>query len=163
MKPTIRDAGENDLAAINEIYNHYVLNSTATFHEQPVSLATRRAGWAAQGRSFPVLAAGEEGDVLGWAALSKYSERCAYRFTVSSAIYLRPEACGRGLGTALLAALLERGRVAGFHSVVAMIAADGQASLRLHERLGFREAGRLREVGYKFGRWIDVVVMQRAL
>jgi phosphinothricin acetyltransferase len=162
VNPSIREARPADLAAINEIYNHYVLHSAATFHEQPVSTEERLAWWAEHEDRFPVLVA-EEGDrLLGWAALSPYTGRCAYRFTVENSIYLRPEACGSGLGKVLLTTLLERGRAAGFHSAVAIAVAEGEASLRLHAAAGFREVGRLREVGYKFGRWLDVVLMQRA-
>jgi len=157
----IRDAQPGDLEAINAIYNHYVLSSTATFHEQPVSPQDRQTWWREHAGRFPVLVVASAGNVLGWAALSPYSGRCAYRFTVEDAIYLRPDACGRGLGRRLLAELLGRGRDAGLHSAVAIISAESAPSLRLHAALGFTEVGRLREVGLKFGRWIDVVFMQR--
>lgn len=161
--PSIREASLRDLAAINDIFNHYVLNSTATFHEQPLSTEDRLAWWRQHEERFPVLVAEAEDQVLGWAALTPYNGRCGYRFTVEDTIYLRPGACGTGLGRRLLTELLERGRAAGFHSVVAAIAADSAPSLRLHKALGFREVGRLREIGFKFGRWLDVVLVQRSL
>ena len=162
MTTPTRDARLDDLAAVNDIYNEYVLNSTATLHEQPVSTAERRAWWAEHEGHFRVLVVEADGQVIGWASLSPYVGRCGYRFTVEDSIYLQPRMCGQGLGKALFAAILERGRAGGFHSVVAAIAADQQPSLRLHEAFGFREVGRLVEVGHKFGRWIDVVLMQRS-
>lgn len=163
MHPSIREARSDDLAAINEIYNHYVLNTTATFHEQLVSAEDRQAWWREHANRFPILVADADDEVLGWAALSPHSGRCAYRLTVEDTIYLRPEACGKGLGHRLLSELLERGRTAGFHSLLAVIGVESEPSIRLHAALGFREVGRLREVGLKFGRWLDVLLMQRGL
>jgi phosphinothricin acetyltransferase len=161
MNPSIRDARLGDLPAINDIYNYYVSNTTATFHEQPMSIEERRAWWAEHEGKYPVLVAESAGQLLGWAELSCYSGRCAYRFTVEDSIYLQPEACGQGLGRSLLAALLDRGAGADYHSVVAVIGAESEPSIGLHRALGFREVGWLREVGFKFGRWLDVVIMQR--
>ena len=158
----IRDARAGDLPAINDLYNYYVRDSTATFHEQPTSIEERRAWWAEHESRYPVLVAEEDGQLLGWAVLSEYSGRCGYRFTVEDSIYLQPAACGMGLGRALLTQLLDRGVAADYHSVVAVIAADSEPSIWLHAALGFQEVGRLREVGFKFGRWLDVVFMQRS-
>ncbi|HUU96109.1 MAG TPA: GNAT family N-acetyltransferase [Phycisphaerae bacterium] len=163
MPNLIRDARPADLDPINDIYNHYVLHSTATFHERPLTADERLAWWREHAERYPVLVLGEGERLLGWACLSPYVGRCGYRFTVEDSVYLRPEACGRGLGRVLLSALLERGRAAGFHSVVAFVVADQPPSLRLHERLGFQRSGRLAEVGHKFGRWLDVVLMQKLL
>lgn len=163
MAVTIRDALETDLDAINDIYNHYVLNSTSTFHETPLSLEGRRQWWFEHGEKYPVLVAEDGGKVVGWADLSAYSGRCAYRQTVANGIYLRPDACGKGLGRRLLGELLERGRSAGYHSVIAVVAAEQTASVGLHKALGFVEVGQLREVGFKFGRRLDVLFLQRML
>jgi phosphinothricin acetyltransferase len=162
MCVTIRDASQADLPAINEIYNHYVLHSTATFQERVVSADERRAWWREHAGRLPVLVAEAGAEVIGWAALTPYCGRCAYRFTAEDTVYLRPEACGRGLGRRLLEELLRRGADVGLHSVVAIVSAESAPSLRLHAALGFETVGRLREVGFKCGRWIDVVFMQRA-
>jgi L-amino acid N-acyltransferase YncA len=159
--PSLRDARPADLPAINDLYNYYVLNSTATFHERPMPIEERRAWWDEHENRYPLLVAEDGDQLLGWAVLSPYSGRCGYRFTVEDSVYLRPEACGKGLGRELLTALLDRGAAAGFHSVVAIIAAESEPSIRLHAGLGFREVGRLHEVGFKFGRWLDVIFMQR--
>lgn len=160
---TIRDATIDDLDAINDIYNHYVRTSTATFQIEPLTPEQRLDWWRAHGDDFPVLVAQSDGAVLGWASLSSYSGRCAYRKTAEESIYLRPEACGRGLGARLLAATIKRARQAGFHSLIAIASADQDASLRVHTSAGFVEVGRFREVGYKFGRWLDVVLTQLML
>jgi phosphinothricin acetyltransferase len=163
MDYRIRDAEVTDLPAINEIYNHYVRRSTATFHEQPVTAAERDEWWRERAGRFPVLVAVRGDNVLGWGDLGPHKSRCAYRFTVENSIYLRPEACGQGIGKALLGELLKRGEAAEFHNVLAVIAADQEPSIRLHARAGYREVGRLREVGHKFNRWLDVIIMQRPL
>lgn len=163
MTPRIRPAQAQDLAAINEIYNHYVATSTATFAEEATDAAERQRWWVEHAERYPVLVVESDAGLVGWASLSPYIRRSAYRFTVEDSIYLRPEARGRGLGRLLLSALLEAGRVAGFRTVLALICTEQLPSVRLHVRLGFREAGRLAGVGYKFGRWLDTVIMQRDL
>lgn len=163
MDYEIRDATAEDLEAINEIYNECVLNTTATFHDQPVTSAERLAWWRELEGKFTVLVAESNGQILGWANLGPYNGRCAYRFTLESSVYLRPDARGHGLGTAIMTELLSRAAATDCHSVLAGISAEMTASVRLHERLGFREVGRLKEVGYKFGRWIDVIYTQRML
>jgi L-amino acid N-acyltransferase YncA len=163
MTPRIRPAQAEDLPAINEIYNHYVAASTATFAEEPVDATERQRWWIEHAGRYPVLVVETDRGLVGWASLSPYIRRSAYRFTVENSVYLRPEACGRGLGRLLLGELLEAGRVAGFRTVLALICTEQDRSVRLHEGLGFREAGRLVGVGYKFGRWLDTVIMQRDL
>lgn len=160
MPPLIRDATVADLDALNAIYNHYVAHSTCTFQEIPATPAERLAWWHEHEGRFPVLAVCAGPELAGWASLSRYSDRCGYRFTVETSIYLKPETHGRGWGKLLLKALLERGRLLGCRGVIAKICAEQTPSLRLHAALGFREVGRLHEVGYKFGRWLDVVLMQ---
>jgi L-amino acid N-acyltransferase YncA len=167
---TVRPAVAADLPAINDVYNHYVLHSTATYQEEPEPMAARVAWFARHGPGHPVTVAvdaagtfGPRDAVVGWASLSPYHPRSAYRFTVENSVYLRPYACGRGVGTTLLADLLARARAAGHRSVVALIDADQPASVALHRRFGFTDAGHLRQVGFKFGRWLDVVHMQLML
>jgi phosphinothricin acetyltransferase len=163
MSSRIRPAQTGDLAAINEIYNHYVTTSTATFAEEPTGAAERQQWWLEHEARYPVLVIEADRRLIGWASLSPYIRRSAYRFTVEDSVYLRPEVCGRGLGRALLGELLEAGRAAGFRTVLALICTEQLPSLRLHAGLGFREAGRLIRVGYKFERWLDTVIMQRDL
>ncbi|MDB5297185.1 MAG: pat, partial [Phycisphaerales bacterium] len=147
--------------AINDIYNHYVLHSTATYQEEPDPLDTRIAWYARHGLAHPVTVAVDTADgVIGWASLSPFHPRSAYRFTVEDSVYLRPDALGRGVGRLLLADLLDRARAIGHRSVLALIDAGQPASVALHKRLGFEPAGHLRRVGFKFGKWLDVVYMQ---
>lgn len=166
----IRPAALADLPAINAIYNHYVLHSTATYQEEPEPITGREAWFARHGPSHPVTVAvdasgtlGAAGAVVGWASLSPFHARSAYRFTVENSVYLHPDARGRGLGTRLLADLLDRGRALGHRSVVALIDADQPASIALHRRFGFAPAAHLNQVGFKFGRWLDVVYLQLML
>jgi len=158
-----RVATEHDLDAINAIYSHYVLHTTSTFHTQPLSAAERLAWWHEHAERYPVLVLANSDEIGGWASLSPYIGRCAYRFTAETSIYLTPPLCGRGHGTVLLSALLACERTREFHTLLALISAEQEASIRLHARLGFQPAGRLREVGFKFGRWLDVIVMQRSV
>jgi phosphinothricin acetyltransferase len=159
----IRLARTDDLAAINDIFNHYVAHSTCAFQLEPETLADRAAWFAAHDEAHPVVVAEADGGVVGWAALSPFHTRCAYRYTVEPSIYVRQDRLGQGIGTALLADLLERGRAAGHHSLVALICTENAASLAMCAKAGFVEVGRLREVGYKFSRWLDVAYMQLML
>ena len=163
MEPTIRRATAADLDAINAIYNHYVLNSTCTYEEAPWTAQQRAAWWADHDGRLAVLVAEHDGRIVGWASLTQFRPASGYRFTVKDSIYLAPEWCGRGLGRRLLEALLAPEHVGGFRSVIAGISADQTPSLKLHAKLGFVEVARLKEVGFKFGRWLDVVYLQRML
>ncbi|HTR64252.1 MAG TPA: GNAT family N-acetyltransferase [Terriglobales bacterium] len=163
--PLIRPAGTADVAAIVEIYAHYVRNSTVTFETDPpdaTEIARRRADVEARG--LPYVAAEVDGAVLGYAYAVPYRPRPAYRFTVEDSIYIHPDHIGRGLGRSLLAALIEACERWGARQMVAVIGgSDNLASVKLHERFGFHRAGLLQSVGFKFGRWLDSVLMQKAL
>lgn len=160
--PRIRPARPADAAAIAAIYNHYVLNSTATFRETVETVAEREAWIAAHTAPHLALVAEDAaGTVLGWASLSRFHERSAFRFTAEDSIYLHPDHCGRGLGGVLLAALLAAAEGGGLHTIVAAITSEQERSLALHRRHGFTESGRLRQAGFKFGRWLDLVYLQR--
>ena len=163
MPITIRPATVSDLTAINDIYNHYVLHSTCTYQTEPCTTEERAAWFAAHGPKHPVIVAEQGGRVIGWASLSKFHQRRAYENTVEDSVYLHHETRGKGLGTLLLTELLARARATGHHTMIGGISADQAASIALHVKLGFTEAARLREVGFKFGRWLDVVWMQRML
>jgi L-amino acid N-acyltransferase YncA len=159
--PVIRDAAAADLDAINAIYNHYVLTCTCTYQTTPAAPEDRRAWFGAHDAQHPVTVAEEDGTVVGWGALSPFHTREAYRFTAEISVYVREDRQRRGIGRKLLADLIERARTLGYHVLIAAIDGEQAGSLALHATLGFAEVGRLREVGFKFGRWLDVVYMQR--
>jgi L-amino acid N-acyltransferase YncA len=162
----IRDAIEADLPWVREIYNHYVANSTVTFDEQPWTLRELRTRFArVRDLGYPFLVAeSPAGTLLGFAYVYPWKEKAAYRFTVENSIYLGPASTGRGLGRALLAELLDRAREAGVKEVIAVIADRGaESSIALHERFGFRKTGEMGRVGYKFGRWLGIVMLQKSL
>lgn len=151
----IRPVQSADAAAICAIYNHYVLHTSVNFEEQTIAAPLMAAHLAAY--ELPWLVLEEEGQLKGYA----YAGACpSYRGAVDSTIYVAPEATGRGLGPALYAALLERLRADGWHSVLAGIAMPNPPSVALHSRLGFKQIGHFEEVGRKDGRWIDVTYWQ---
>lgn len=159
----IRPATAADLPAVNEIYNHYVLHSTCTFQIEPDSLEDTRRCFATHDDLHPITVAELDGQVVGWASLSLYHVRCAYCRTAESSVYVREELRGRGIGTGLLNDLLQRAKRLGHHTVLALICSEHPGSIALHHKVGFEQVGQLREVGYKFGRWLDVVFMQKRL
>jgi L-amino acid N-acyltransferase len=159
----IRSATEADLGVINDIYNHYVLHSAATYQEDPEPMEARRAWFERHGPSHPVTVAEIGGRVVGWGSLSPFHARSAYRMTVENSVYLYPDHHRRGLGTLLLRDLVGRARALGHHTILALIDAEQPASVALHAKLGFVRVAFLKEVGYKFGRWRDVVYMQLVL
>jgi phosphinothricin acetyltransferase len=163
---SIRDASERDLPHIREIYNHYVANSTVTFDEEPQTLAELRAKFRHTTKlGYPFLVAVSPSDqVLGYATVSPWKQKAAYRYTVENSIYLGAASTGKGLGTALMAELLDRAKAAGIKEVIAVIADKGaESSIAMHERFGFREIGHMGKVGFKFGRWLGTVLMQKSL
>ena len=159
----IRLATVDDLPAVHDIYNHYVLCSTCTYQTEVEPLSVRQAWFAARGPEHPVTVAELDGEIVGWGALSRFHPRSAYGRTVENAVYVRKDRHRRGVGRALLADLIDRGTVLGHHTIIALVDAEQGGSLALHERLEFERAGRLREAGFKFGRWLDVVYLQRML
>lgn len=160
----IRPAALADAAAMAAIYNQAVESSTATFDTVPETVAEREA-WLREHTApqHPVLVAERDGRVVGWASLSRYSDRCAYIATVEASTYIDENETRRGLGTALTEAVLEAGRAGGVHAVVSRICTENEASLRMARRLGFFEIGVMREVGVKFGRSLDVMWLERIL
>jgi phosphinothricin acetyltransferase len=160
---TIRTAEIGDAEAIRTIYNHEVENTTATMDLVPRTLADQQDWLAARSGAFATIVAVLEGEVVGFASLSPYKERAAYRPTVEDSVYVRRDLGGRGIGKALLTAVIDLAAASGFHSVMARIEASGTASRALHASCGFREVGVEVEVGRKFNRWIDMVLMQKLL
>jgi L-amino acid N-acyltransferase len=160
----VRLATIDDAEAIRGIYNHSVLTSTATFDLVPRSAAEQRE-WqrARSGAHAVVVAEDDEGRIVGFGSLSPYRERPAYSTTVEDSVYVDEAHHGQGLGRALLDELVNLAASHGFHTVMARVVAGHDASIRLHRSLGFELVGTEREIGRKFGRWLDVVVMQRML
>ena len=164
MSLTIRPAGEADLPGILAIYNHAVVNTTAIWNDTLVDLDNRRAWYAGRAKqNYPVVVADEAGAVLGYGSFGDFRAFDGYRFTVENSVYVAEGARRRGIASLLLAALIDHGRALGKHVMVAGIAADNDVSIRLHARHGFVESARMPEVGFKFGRWLDLVFMQRRL
>jgi L-amino acid N-acyltransferase YncA len=160
----IRDARESDAAAVHAIYAHHVLNGTASYDIEPPPLGyiQEKIGWIL-GEGWPFLIAEEQGHPIGYAYATQFRDRAAYRFACENSIYVAPDCIGRGIGKALLQALIERSRAYGFRTMVAVIGGGEPASIGLHASCGFREVGRLRAVGWKKERWLDSVYMQREL
>ena len=161
--PCIVPAVQSDLPAINDIYNYYVLHSTATYQEEPETIQSRAAWFARRGPAHPVTVARIGGAVVGWASLSPFHPRSAYRRTVETSVYVDSSTHRRGIGRALMQDLISRAREAGHHTIIAGIDAEQPPSLALHDSLGFVRIAHLREVGFKFGRWLDVVYLQLML
>ena len=160
----IRDACESDAEAIAAIYAHHVLNGSASYDVEPPSLAATRdkilriaeAGW-------PFLVADVDGEVAGYAYATQFRDREAYRFTAEDSIYVHPRHMRRGIGKALLEALIEWSAQYGFRTIIAVVGGAQPASIALHEACGFEVVGRLKGAGFKFGRWLDNVYMQLEL
>ncbi len=164
--PRIRPVADADIPAIRDIYNHYVRESTVTFDEvesTDASWREKRERGALAGIPF-LVAESDAGELLGYATGHPWSPKSAYRFTIENSIYLAPAAAGRGIGSALLAAFLNGCRQAGLRQVIAVIADSGaEASIGLHRKAGFVEAGRLVDVGEKFGESIGVLFLQKTI
>lgn len=152
----IRAATVADAPAICQIYNHFILNSTATFEEEAISQDEMARRIEAILPRLPFLVAEIDGVVAGYAYATTWKPRSAYRHTVESSVYIAPSCAGMGLGTRLYQALLQALRERGVHAVLAGIVLPNEASVALHEAFGFSAAGRMREVGRKFDRWLDV-------
>jgi phosphinothricin acetyltransferase len=160
----IRNVRDDDAEAIAAIYAHHVLHGTASFDLEPPPTASIAAkiAWIT-GAGWPFLLADSGGEVAGYAYLTQFRDRAAYRFTAEDSIYVHPERLGRGVGRALLEALIARAPGSGFRTIVAVIGGGEPASVALHRAFGFAQAGRLESVGWKHERWLDSVYMQRSL
>ena len=161
MELELRLAHDDDAEAIRRIYNYEVEHSTVTFDIVPRDAAAQQTWMAEHGGVYPVLVATDAGRVVGFASLSPYRPRPAYATTVEDSVYVAASHRGTGVGTALLRELCVLAASHGFHAVIARIVGDHEASIGLHARCGFAHVGVEREVGRKFGRWLDVCVMQR--
>ena len=165
MSCVVRDARAEDMGEVQAIYAHHVLHGLASFEEEPPSLAEmqrRRADVLARG--LPYLVAEVGGEVAGYSYASPYRTRPAYRFTIENSVYVDPARARAGVGRALLSALIARCQAGDWQQMIAVIGDSANAaSIGLHAALGFRQVGTLHAVGFKFGRWVDSVLMQRAL
>lgn len=165
-QPTIRKATTNDLTAMVEIYNYYIQNSVVTFDMDAMALSD----WADKFRwinelGLPfIVAESPSGQIIGFAYVAPWRQKAAFKRTVEDSIYLRPAAIGKRVGTRLLEELLDQAKAAGVKEVVAVISDKGaESSIALHERFGFKHQGHLGKVGFKFGRWLGTVLMQKSL
>jgi phosphinothricin acetyltransferase len=165
LTPAIRDAEARDMAAVQAIYAHHVLHGLASFEEEPPpvsELLARRAAVLVLG--LPYLVAERAGEIVGYSYASSYRARPAYRYTLEDSVYVRDGLAGHGIGSALLQALITRCEAGPWRQMLAVIGDSGNAgSIALHRRMGFQVTGTLHAVGFKFGRWVDSVLMQRAL
>jgi len=160
----LRDALEDDLPGIVAIYNDVIATSTAVYSSVPVTLEERRKWWRARVEAgYPLLVALDESGVAGFSTFGDFRSWPGYRFTVEHTVHVRADRRGSGVGTKLLEALFPRAASLGKHMMIAGVDAANTASIRFHERLGFEQAGHLREVGYKFDRWLDLVFLQRRI
>ena len=162
---TIRPSTDADLPAMTAIYAHHVLHGTGTFETTPPSeseLAARRADVLAKG--LPWLVAEEGGQILGYAYCQWFKPRPAYRFSAEDSIYLHPEAAGKGLGKTLLAELARQAEALGIRKLIAVIGDSNNAgSIGVHRTLGFTPVGAFKSCGWKFGKWLDIVLMEKTL
>jgi L-amino acid N-acyltransferase YncA len=158
---TVRRATLEDLGAISEIYNDAILKTAATFDTQPKDLEEQRIWFSDHGSKYPILVAEQNALVVGWASLSKWSDRCAYSDTAEVSLYVREEYRGKGIGRKLLEEVVEEGGRIGLHTVIARIVDANKASIHLHESVGFQHVGTMKEVGQKFGKLFDICLMQK--
>jgi L-amino acid N-acyltransferase YncA len=165
MTCVVRDSSESDIAAVQAIYAYHVLHGAASFEEEPPPLAEmmrRRAEVLSRG--FPYLVAEIDGQIAGYSYASPYRARPAYRFSIENSVYVEHGRVRAGIGRALLVALIERCEQGPWRQMIAVIGDSANAaSIGLHAELGFRNVGTLHDVGFKFGRWVDSVLMQRPL
>ena len=163
--PLIRPSRDEDVAAITAIYNHHVLHGTGTFEIDPPSaadMAVRRAD--VLGKGLPYLVVEEEGQVLGYAYGNRFKPRPASRFSAENSIYLAPGVAGRGLGRLLLDALCAQAEAAGVRKLIAVIGDSANAgSIGVHRSVGFTHVGLIKSCGWKFDRWLDIVLMEKTL
>lgn len=160
----IRDASENDLIAILDIYNEVILNTTAVYSEQPHSLQMRRDWYLERvNNNFPVFVAEVDGRVGGFCSFGHFRLWPCYRYTVELSVYVDVSYRGMGISKLLLRSLIDRAREMNVHAMLAGISADNFISYRLHQSFGFTEVANLKEVGYKFGRWLDLKFLELLL
>ncbi len=161
---TIRSARETDLPEILGIYNHVILHTTAVYTYEPHTLEMRKAWYNDKVRDgYPVFVAEEAGRVVGLSTYGPFRAWPAYKYTVENSVYVAADQRGRGIARLLMNPLIEAARAQNYHAIIASIDATNEASLRLHRSFGFEEVAHFREVGYKFGRWLDLKFLELIL
>lgn len=158
---TIRAAKMGDLGAITGIYNEAILTTSATFDTQPKTDEEQRTWFNNHGVKCPVVAAELDSEVVGWVSLSEWSDRCAYSDTAEISMYVKQEFRGKGIGRQLLQAIVAEGEKVGFHTILARINTGNDVSIHLHQSVGFEQVGIMREVGRKFGKLLDICLLQK--
>ncbi len=160
----IREAVLEDMSGVLEIYNELIATSTAIYFDEPLPLQNR-IDWfhQRQREGYPIFVAVDDSGVLGFSSFGDFNPRPGYRFTVENSINLRADQRGKGLATRLMQPLIERAQKLGKHVMLGLIDGDNAASIRLHQKLGFEQTAFMPQVGYKFGRWLNLVIMQRSL
>lgn len=159
----IRAVRPEDIPVVSDIYNHYVVNATCTFATEPEGPAYWDNWLKSHTGSHAAIVAVDGGAVVGWGTLSRWNSRCAYNYTVEDSVYIHPTCHRRGIGRAILSELIRLARQHGHRNIIAQIADHQAPSERLHATLGFAQVGCLRDVGFKFDRWIDVAIWQLRL
>ena len=159
----IRDATLDDLDSITEIYNEAILTTTATFDLEPKTVDDQTRWFEQHGERYPVIVATIDGEVVGWSSITRWRERCAYDDTGETSFYVKHEHRGKGVGRALKAAIIAAAEKLGYHSLIAGVAEGSEASLHLNKSFGFEVIGTFKDVGYKFGKRLDVTYLQKIL
>ena len=161
---TIRPAREADIPTISEIYNHIILNTTAVYQYVAQTLEMREAWYASKMKDgYPVFVAEENGKVVGLSSYGPFRAWAAYKYTVENSVYVAEGQRGKGIGKLLIQPLIDSAREKGLHAIIASIDATNEASVRLHESFGFVEVAHFKQVGYKFGRWLDLKFLELVL
>jgi L-amino acid N-acyltransferase YncA len=161
---SIRDAHNDDLPAILDIYNDAILTTTAVYSEKPHTPEMRQQWYSERiGNNFPVFVAEEGGEIVGFSSFGHFRAWPCYRYTVEISVYVKAEGRGKGIGKLLIHPLIERAREMNMHAIIAGINSDNEVSLKLHRGLGFVEVAHFKEVGYKFGRWLDLKFLELIL
>lgn len=160
----VRLAAESDLPELLEIYNEIIVNTTAVYDYKPHTAAMRRQWWdTKKEQGFPVFVAEEAGKVIGFSSIGPFRAWAAYKYSVENSVYVAAQARGRGVGKLLIPPLIEAAGKLEMHTILAGIDASNEASIRLHEAFGFIEVAHFKQVGYKFGRWLDLKFLQLVL
>jgi L-amino acid N-acyltransferase YncA len=157
----LRSARLEDLDAITEIYNEAILKTAATFDTEPKNYEDQKKWFDDHGSKNPILVAEQDGVIVGWASLSKWSDRCAYSDTAEISLYVRETHRERGIGRCLMEGIIKEGKKARLHTIIARITEGNESSLHLHRSVGFSSIGTMKEVGKKFGKRLDVHLMQK--
>ncbi len=155
-----RPATEDDQSGILTIYNEAVLNTTATFDTDPRTMDAQLEWFRKHKKNHPILVAESEHTIIGWASLSPWSDRCAYDTTVEVSVYIDKDFRGKGIGASLLEQITHEGKKVKNHTVISRISSDNLASIHIHEKAGYSIIGVMKEVGFKFGKFLDVTMMQ---